>query len=181
MRDLMRLRAPIAEDIFLQSSLMWLEHESRSSIIKPNDVACSTLQIGWPCNWIIISLQFSARNFWRLLIAINSVFAIFRLSLLAFSQLLSSELVACSSSAKVQPGTVILVSSANILAQDVSRQLGPPRYRCNALPTDLWNHTLGARSIYWVRFFREEWNDVMYIYCGSRWKRRMIIAVNFPI
>ena len=42
---------------------MWLDHESRSSIIKPNDVACSTLQIGWPSNWILISLQFSARNF----------------------------------------------------------------------------------------------------------------------
>ena len=49
------------------------------------------------------------------------------ISLFAFSQLqrlLSSELVACSSSVKVQPGTVILVSLANILAQDVSRQLG---------------------------------------------------------
>ena len=65
MRDLMRLRAPIAEDIFLHSSLMWLDHESRSSIIKPNDLACSTLQIGWPSNWISISLQFSGRNFWR--------------------------------------------------------------------------------------------------------------------
>ena len=33
---------------------------------------------------------------------------------------------------------------------------------------------------------REEWNDVKYIwnnsflYCGCRWKWRMIIAVNFP-
>ena len=26
----------------------------------------------------------------------------------------------------------------------------PPRCRCVALPTELWNHTLGARSIYWV-------------------------------
>ena len=58
----MRLRAPIAEDIFLHSSLMWLDHESRSSIIEPNDEACSTLQIGWQSNWILISLQFSARN-----------------------------------------------------------------------------------------------------------------------
>ena len=24
----------------------------------------------------------------------------------------------------------------------------PPQYRCNALPTELWNHTLGARSIF---------------------------------
>ena len=26
----------------------------------------------------------------------------------------------------------------------------PLRYRCVALPTKLWSHTLGARSIYWV-------------------------------
>ena len=49
----MRPRAPIAEDIFLHSSLIWLDHESWSSIIKPNDVARSTLQIGWPANWVI--------------------------------------------------------------------------------------------------------------------------------
>ena len=59
----MRLRAPFARDIFLHSSLMWLDHESRSSIIKSYDVACSTLQIGWPSNWMLISLQISARNF----------------------------------------------------------------------------------------------------------------------
>ena len=29
----------------------------------------------------------------------------------------------------------------------------PPRFRCDALPTELWNHTLGARSIYWVHIF----------------------------
>ena len=29
----------------------------------------------------------------------------------------------------------------------------PPRYRCDALPTELWSHTLGARSIYWVHIF----------------------------
>ena len=28
----------------------------------------------------------------------------------------------------------------------------PPRYRCDALPTELWSHTLGARSIYWGQF-----------------------------
>ena len=33
-------------------------------------------------------------------------------------------MVACSSSAKVQPGMVMLVSSANIFAQDISRQIG---------------------------------------------------------
>ena len=26
----------------------------------------------------------------------------------------------------------------------------PPRYRCDAIPTELWSHTLGVRSIYWV-------------------------------
>ena len=32
----------------------------------------------------------------------------------------------------------------------------PLRYRCDALhvPTELWSHTLGARSIYWVHIFR---------------------------
>ena len=55
----------------------------------------------------------------------------------------------------------------------------PPRYRCDALPTELWSHTLGWRSINWV----QEWNDVKYIWnnsyvnCGCRWKWRMIIAV----
>ena len=29
----------------------------------------------------------------------------------------------------------------------------PPRYRCDALPTELWSHTLGAWSIYWVHIF----------------------------
>ena len=28
-----------------------------------------------------------------------------------------------------------------------------PRYRCDTLPTKLWSHTLGARSIYWVHIF----------------------------
>ena len=26
----------------------------------------------------------------------------------------------------------------------------PPRYRCNAFPTEPWSHTLKAKSIYWV-------------------------------
>ena len=30
----------------------------------------------------------------------------------------------------------------------------PSQYRCNALPTDLWSHTLGARSISWVHISR---------------------------
>ena len=36
----------------------------------------------------------------------------------------------------------------------------PPRCWCVALPTELWSHTLGARSIYWVHISCEEWNDV---------------------
>ena len=32
-------------------------------------------------------------------------------------------------------------------------ELSPPRYRCDALPNELWSHTLGARSIYWVHIF----------------------------
>ena len=33
-------------------------------------------------------------------------------------------------------------------------------YQCDALPTELRSHTLGARSIYWVHIsVREEWND----------------------
>ena len=31
--------------------------------------------------------------------------------------------------------------------------LWPLRYLCDALPTELWSHTLGARSIYWVDIF----------------------------
>ena len=29
----------------------------------------------------------------------------------------------------------------------------PPRYRCDALPTELWSHTLGVTSINWVHIF----------------------------
>ena len=32
----------------------------------------------------------------------------------------------------------------------------PPRCPCIALPTELWSHTLGARSIYWVHISHEE-------------------------
>ena len=37
----------------------------------------------------------------------------------------------------------------------------PPRYRCDALPTELWSHTLGARPIYRYRGghgFESCWN-----------------------
>ena len=37
-------------------------------------------------------------------------------------------------------------------------------YRCDALPTELWSHTLGARSIYWVHISSEEWNGVKFIW-----------------
>ena len=40
----------------------------------------------------------------------------------------------------------------------------PPHCRCVALPTELWSHTLGVRSIYWVHISREEWNVVKYMY-----------------
>ena len=33
------------------------------------------------------------------------------------------------------------------------RTLDLRKYRCDALPTELWSHTLGARSIYWVHIF----------------------------
>ena len=63
----------------------------------------------------------------------------------------------------------------------------PSRYRCDALPTELWSHTLGARSIYWVHIcpcsemmWSLSWNN-SYLYCGYRWQRRVIIAANFPI
>ena len=36
----------------------------------------------------------------------------------------------------------------------------PPRYRCDALPTELWSHMLGASSIYWVHIF--PFSDVMW-------------------
>ena len=43
----------------------------------------------------------------------------------------------------------------------------PPQYRCDALPTELWSHTLGARPIYWVHISREEWHDAKYIWNNS--------------
>ena len=49
----------------------------------------------------------------------------------------------------------------------------PPRYRCDALPTELWSHTLGAWSIYWVHFFpfsEMMWNiyEIIHI-CTAVW------------
>ena len=62
MRGLMPFRAPIAEDVFLLCDVIGPIQESRSSV-KTNDLW--TLQIVWLSNWMLISLQFSARNFWR--------------------------------------------------------------------------------------------------------------------
>ena len=54
----------------------------------------------------------------------------------------------------------------------------PLRYRCDALPTELWSHTLRARSIYWVHISREKWNDVKYIWNNSYiWTA----VVNWPL
>ena len=38
------------------------------------------------------------------------------------------------------------------------RTRGLREYRCDVLPTELWSHTLGARSIYWVHE-SEEWSS----------------------
>ena len=60
----------------------------------------------------------------------------------------------------------------------------PPRYRCDALPTELWSHTLGARSIYWVHFFpcsEIMWNiyEIIHICTASmRWKWSVISNTN---
>ena len=57
----------------------------------------------------------------------NSVFATLRLSLFAFSQQLrfsGSDFIIGSRSARVRPGMLILVSSANIFEQAVVRQFG---------------------------------------------------------
>ena len=60
----------------------------------------------------------------------------------------------------------------------------PPRYRCDALPTELWSHTLGARSIYWVHFF--PCNEIVWnIYGGhgfeSRWSPDFFQASSFQL
>ena len=52
----------------------------------------------------------------------------------------------------------ILISNWKEEALKISRlqwesNLWPPQYRCDVLPTELWSHTLGARSICWVHIF----------------------------
>ena len=59
------------------------------------------------------------------------------------------------------------------------------KYRCDALPTELWSHTFGARSIYWVHSpVRSEmtWSiyEIIHIF-QLRLKIKVKIAVNFPL
>ena len=44
-----------------------------------------------------------------------------------------------------------------------------PKYRCDAPPTELWSHKLGARSICFLHISCEEWNDVKYIWNNHMW------------
>ena len=55
MNGLMRLRAPIAEDIVLLFSSICFVHERCSSINKPSDLASLTLLIDLPSISILIS------------------------------------------------------------------------------------------------------------------------------
>ena len=57
----------------------------------------------------------------------------------------------------------------------------PPWYRCDALPTELWSNTLGARSIYWVYISRKEWNDVKYIRNNSYFRLLISNCLNWKI
>ena len=55
----------------------------------------------------------------------------------------------------------------------------PPHHKCDALPTELWSHTMGARSTL-LSSYPVQWNDVKYIwnysylYCGCRCCRWII-------
>ena len=54
----------------------------------------------------------------------------------------------------------------------------PLRYRCDALPTELWSQTLGARPIYWVHFYpcsEIMWNiyEIIHI-CTAVWDEREV-------
>ena len=51
-------------------------------------------------------------------------------------------------------------------------------YRCDALPTELWSHTLVARSIYWVYISREEWNDMKKIHASLLYLHTLLPRVN---
>ena len=56
MNGLTRLRAPMAEDIFLLISSIWQVHERCSSITKPSDLASLTFSIDLPSISILIWL-----------------------------------------------------------------------------------------------------------------------------
>ena len=93
---------------------------------SPNDLVWSTLLIFSPSISISISSLWVS-NLCLDPIIINSVFATFRLSLFAFSQrlrLLSSGFISNFNSVNVFAVKLMLVSSANILEEAFSRQLG---------------------------------------------------------
>ena len=77
----------------------------------------------------------------------------------------ASDLIFASNSSKGQ----ILRALSNWMGlfDTPERRTWPPRYRCDAPPTVLWSHTLGARSTCWVHISPEEWNDVKYIWIYS--------------
>ena len=57
----------------------------------------------------------------------------------------------------------------------------PPRYRCDASPTELWSHTDWERG----QFIEMMWSLYEIIYISTVvvdwWKWRVIMAINFPI
>ena len=119
MYGLIRLRAPIAEDILLLRTLIWLDHERCSSIITPSDLASLTLVIYLASISTFTWLSENEFKRWFDPITINSVFATFKLSLLEMShilRLLTSEFKPFSRSVNVlakgkRPKTLISLFS----------------------------------------------------------------------
>ena len=118
---------PMLDETFLHNSSVCLEQESRSSIIRPNDFVCLTLLI-MPFSVLThISSSLSVYNFCLEPMIMNSVLAVFRLSLFASSQqfiLHNSELMSGSSSPTSLAEKFIVVSSAKDFAEALLRQLG---------------------------------------------------------
>ena len=113
-------------DFFYFSSVC-LSQERRSLTVTPNDLALVTLFMGLFSILIFMWLFVFVSCFWRELIIINSVFAIFKLRRLAcirWLRFLSSVLIKLWSSLVVPATKVIFVSSANILGEPTLRQLG---------------------------------------------------------
>ena len=80
--------------------------------------------------------------------------------------------IACALEMRSSNGANVLKQlERNLKKSRLQRDLNPwpTRYQCDALPTELWSHTLGARPIYWVHISREEWNDAKYIWNNSYW------------